>query len=128
FSRYHDEAQTAEAVIIELDEAGLDQIDGVLVPVVHLGDTPPAYDAPTLRHATRVTGRQDHLRERLGAGRIHDITLQEKKPREPERRLSVLHQVQRRLMPAGMTPNDPRPSPGTATLRPVSRFSRRRPY
>ena len=34
FSRHHDEAQTAEAVIIELDEAGLDEIDGLLIPVV----------------------------------------------------------------------------------------------
>ena len=30
FSRHHDEAQTAEAVIIELDEAGLDEINGLL--------------------------------------------------------------------------------------------------
>jgi hypothetical protein len=36
---------------------GLDQIDGLLVPVVHLGDTPPAYDARTLGHATRVAVR-----------------------------------------------------------------------
>ena len=54
FSPHHDEAQTAEAVIIALDEAGLDQIDGFLIPVVHLGDTPPAYDAHALGHATRV--------------------------------------------------------------------------
>ena len=37
FSRHRDQAQTAEAVIIELDEAGLDQIDGLLIPVLHLG-------------------------------------------------------------------------------------------
>jgi hypothetical protein len=54
FSRDRYEAQLAEAVIIELDEAGLDQIDGFLIPVVHLGDTPPAYDARALGHATRV--------------------------------------------------------------------------
>src|SRR5580704_15261512 len=58
FSRHHDEAQTAETVLIELDEAGLDQIDGLLIPVVHLGDTPPAYDLPTLGHATRVAARR----------------------------------------------------------------------
>jgi hypothetical protein len=57
FSRHHNEAQAAEAVIIELDEARLDQIDGLLVPVVHLGDTPPAHDARTLGHATRVSAR-----------------------------------------------------------------------
>ncbi len=45
FSRHHDEAQSAEAVLTGLDEAGLDQIDGLLIPVVHLGDTPPAHDA-----------------------------------------------------------------------------------
>jgi len=55
FSGHRDEAQAAEAVIIELDEAGLDQIDGLLIPVLHLGYTPPAYDARTLGHATRVT-------------------------------------------------------------------------
>src|SRR6266481_297865 len=44
FSRHRDEPQSAETVLIELDEAGLDQVDGLLIPVVHLGDTPPAYD------------------------------------------------------------------------------------
>ena len=57
FSRHHDEAQAAEAGIIELDEAGLDQINSLLIPVVHLGDTPPAYDALTPGHATRVAAR-----------------------------------------------------------------------
>jgi hypothetical protein len=57
FSRHHDEAQAAEAVIIELDKAGLDQIDSLLIPVVHVGDTPPAYDARTPGHATRVAAR-----------------------------------------------------------------------
>ena len=40
FSRHRDEAQIAEAIIIELDKAELDQINGLLIPVVHLGDTP----------------------------------------------------------------------------------------
>jgi len=48
----------AETVLIELDEAGLDQVDGLPIPVVHLCDTPPAYDAPTLGHATRVAARR----------------------------------------------------------------------
>lgn len=39
FSRHHDEAKFAEAVVIELDEAGLEQIDGFLLPVAYLGDT-----------------------------------------------------------------------------------------
>jgi hypothetical protein len=56
-SRHRDEAQLTEAVIIELDEAGLDQIDGLLIPVVHLGDTPPANDARALGHATRIAAR-----------------------------------------------------------------------
>ncbi len=59
--RHHDEAQTAEAVIIELDEARLDQIDGLLIPVVHLGDTPPTYDAFNLGHATSVAAEQFDL-------------------------------------------------------------------
>jgi hypothetical protein len=42
FPRHHDETQAAETVLIEFDEAGLDQVDGLLVPVVHLRDTPPA--------------------------------------------------------------------------------------
>ena len=54
FSRHYDEAQIAEAVIIELDEAGLDQIDGILIPVVHLGDAPSAHNAHGLGHATRI--------------------------------------------------------------------------
>src|SRR5260370_30980769 len=58
FSRHRDEAQSAETVLIELDEAGLDQVDGLLIPVVHLGDMPPAYDPPTLGHATRVAARR----------------------------------------------------------------------
>src|SRR6516165_967738 len=57
FSRHHDEAQSAETVLIELDEAGLDQVDGLLIPIVHLCDTPPAYDPPTLGHATRVAAQ-----------------------------------------------------------------------
>ena len=58
FSRHRDEAQSAETVLIELDEAGLDQVDGLLIPVVHLCDTPPAYDPPTLGHATRVAAEE----------------------------------------------------------------------
>jgi len=58
FSRHHDETQLAEAGFIELDEAGLDQINGLLIPVVHLGDTPPANDARALGHATRVAARK----------------------------------------------------------------------
>ena len=53
FSLYHDEAQTAEAVIIEFDEAGLDEIDGILIPVVHLGDTPLAHVARALGQMRR---------------------------------------------------------------------------
>jgi hypothetical protein len=34
FSRHRDEAQTAETVLIELDEAGLDQVDGLLIPII----------------------------------------------------------------------------------------------
>src|SRR5262249_55486155 len=45
FPRHHDETQAAEAVLTELDEAGRDQVDGLLVPAVHLCDTPPASDA-----------------------------------------------------------------------------------
>jgi hypothetical protein len=56
FSRHRDEAQSAETVLIELDEAGLDQVDGFLIPVVHLCDPPPAYDPP-LGHATRLAAR-----------------------------------------------------------------------
>jgi len=54
FSRHRDEAQFAETVLIELDEAGLDQIGGLLIPVVHLGDAPPACDARTPGHAARA--------------------------------------------------------------------------
>jgi hypothetical protein len=31
FPRHHDEAQAAEAVFAEFDEAGLDQVDGILI-------------------------------------------------------------------------------------------------
>ena len=55
---HHDETQAAEAVLTELDEAGLDQVNGLLVPVVHLRDTPPASDARTLGHATRLAARR----------------------------------------------------------------------
>jgi len=55
--RHHDETQAAEAVLAELDEAGLDQVDGLLIPVVHLCDTPPASDARTPGHATRLAAR-----------------------------------------------------------------------
>ena len=41
----------AETVLIELDEDGLHQVDGLLIPVVHLCDTPPASDARALGHA-----------------------------------------------------------------------------
>lgn len=57
FPDHRDEAQIAEAIIIELDEAGLDQIDGLLISVVHLGNTPPAYDARSLGHAASVAAR-----------------------------------------------------------------------
>jgi len=40
------------------DEAGLDQVDSLLIPVVHLRETPPAYDLPAPGHATRVTARR----------------------------------------------------------------------
>src|ERR1700759_1369203 len=52
--RHHDETQAAEAVRVEFDEARLDQVDGLLIPVVHLRDTPPANDARTLGHAMRL--------------------------------------------------------------------------
>jgi hypothetical protein len=35
FSRHRDEAQFAETVLIELDETGLHQVDGLLIPVAH---------------------------------------------------------------------------------------------
>ena len=54
FPRHRDEAQITEAVIIELDESGLDQVDSLLIPVIHLGDTPPPYDARSFGHATSV--------------------------------------------------------------------------
>ena len=54
FSPHSNEAEIGKAVVIELDEARLDQIDGLLIPVIHLSDTPPAYDARALGHATRV--------------------------------------------------------------------------
>ena len=58
FSRHRDEAQFAEAIIIELDKAGLDQINSLLIPVVHLGDTPSADDARALGHAARLAARK----------------------------------------------------------------------
>ena len=56
FSRHHDKAQIAEAIITELDKARLDQINGLLIPIVHLGNTPPADHARALGHAARVNG------------------------------------------------------------------------
>src|SRR6266702_2631934 len=74
FSRHRDEAQSAETVLIELDEAGLHQVDGLLIPVVHFCDTPPAYDPPTLGHATRVAARRaaitSRATERTGPRRV----------------------------------------------------------
>src|SRR5204863_6291353 len=58
FSRHRDEAQFAETILIEQDEAGLHQVDGLLTPVVHLCNTPPAYDPSALGHATRVAARR----------------------------------------------------------------------
>src|SRR5437762_2880332 len=58
FSRHRDEAQFAETVLIELDEAGPDQVDGLLIPVVHLRDTPAADNPPAPGHATRVAARR----------------------------------------------------------------------
>jgi len=57
-SRHHDETQAAEAVLTEFDEAGLDQVDGRLIPVIHLRDTPTACDARTLGHALTLADQR----------------------------------------------------------------------
>src|SRR6516225_5948516 len=51
FSRHRDEAQFAEAALIEVDEAGRHQVEGLLSPVSHVRDAPPAYEARGLGHA-----------------------------------------------------------------------------
>ena len=71
FSRHRDEAQIAEAVIIELDKAGLDQINGLLIPVVHLGDTPSADDARALGHAARLAARRVPSKGRVRIRVLH---------------------------------------------------------
>ncbi len=75
FSRHHDEAQTAEAVIVELGEAGLDQIDGLLIPVIHLGDTPPAYVAALYK--------QHGPFGKSGSGRAAGTTMDDWRGRSP---------------------------------------------